>query len=229
MSAARLVHLLLLLETHERLSARALAAALEVSVRTVHRDIEALSGAGVAVYAERGAAGGFRLLDGRRFQLNTLTADEAAALPYAGLPAVAAELGVGRAAAAARAKLASALPVELYARMQESAAEVYMDLDRGAGAAVSVQLLRGLHDAVRRRRVIAVRTREGDGAQRVVELAPLGLVRSADGWHLVARADGEVVSIEVATIALARATGEWYGPDPRFDLGRWWRARKLGQ
>ncbi|MCA9848883.1 MAG: HTH domain-containing protein, partial [Dehalococcoidia bacterium] len=77
MRAARLITLLLLLQSRGRMSGRELADALEVSVRTVYRDIEALSGGGVPVYAERGASGGFRLMEGYRVQLETLTAAEA--------------------------------------------------------------------------------------------------------------------------------------------------------
>lgn len=223
MSAARLLHLLLLLETRERVTARELASALEVSVRTVHRDIEALSGAGVPVYAERGAGGGFRLLAGRRFEVNGIIPQEAAALPFAGLEAVARELGVGDHAAAAWLKVESALPPEVRAQVQETAREVHIDLGLRAAETVSTQLLRGLRDAVRRRRVIAVRQRVGGSEVRTIAaLEPLGLVRGADGWQLVARGPEGFLALRVASIELARATGADFERDQRFDLARWW-------
>jgi predicted DNA-binding transcriptional regulator YafY len=133
MRASRLLSELLLLQNQGRMTAAELATELEVSVRTVYRDIEALSSSGVPVYADRGRDGGYQLVDGYRTRLTGLTEEEAQSLSLAGLPVAAAELGLGTVLAAAQLKLYAALPAELRERAGTVAQRFFLDVPAGTG------------------------------------------------------------------------------------------------
>jgi predicted DNA-binding transcriptional regulator YafY len=127
MRASRLLSILILLQIHGRVSARALAERFEVSKRTIYRDVDELSAAGVPVYAERGAAGGFALLDGWQTRLTGMTGEEAEAILLSSLPATAADLGFGETAATARLKLFAAMPAQSSAAAQRVADRFHFD------------------------------------------------------------------------------------------------------
>lgn len=221
MRAARLVSLLLLLQTRGRMTARELADELEVSERTIYRDTDALSAAGVPIFAERGPHGGIRLVDGYRTRLTGMTPDEAEALFLSGLPGPAAELGLGTVVAAARLKVLAALPTELRGRATRLIERFHLDASGWYAADEPVPHLATIADAVWESRRVAMTYDRGD---RVVERLtdPFGLVLKAGTWYLVGRTDGQLRTYRIARVVDARATDERYERPPGFDLAAFW-------
>lgn len=186
MRADRLLSLLLLLQNRGRMSAPELAAELEVSVRTVYRDVEALGASGIPVYAGRGPRGGFALVDGYRTRLTGLSGTEAHALFLAGTPAAAEDLGLGAVLATAQLKLRAALPAELAERTRAVSERFHLDAPAWFREADEVPHLAAVAGAVWDQRVVRVHYRRWRGEVRR-ELCPLGVVLKGGLWYLVAR------------------------------------------
>jgi predicted DNA-binding transcriptional regulator YafY len=221
MRASRLVNLLLLLQTRGGMTAAELAAELEVSIRTIHRDVEALSASGVPIYAERGPHGGVRLVDGYRTRLTGMTADEAEALFLSGLPGPAAELGLGTVVAAARLKVLAALPPELRARASRLVERFHLDAAAWFHTGEPVPHLPALSEAVWSSRRLRVGYERGDViVERLLE--PLGLVLKAGVWYIVAVADGQVRTYRASRVTAAELLDERFERPPGFDLAAFW-------
>jgi len=221
MRASRLLSILLLLQTRGRMSAQALADEFEVSVRTIYRDVDDLSSAGVPVYAERGRAGGFQLLDGYRTRLTGMTQQEVEALMLSGLPGPAAELGLGQAMAAAQLKLVAALPSERRGEAGRIAARFHLDPMGWYQHAERADLVPILANAVWKELRIRVRYESWkDTVDR--ELEPLGLAMKGGVWYLVARAGGKARTYRVSNIHTLDVTAQRFMRPPRFDLASYW-------
>ena len=219
MRASRLLSILLGLQARGRLTAVELAEALEVSERTVYRDIDELSASGIPVIADRGRTGGFRLADGFRTQLTGLTESEAEALFLTGLPGPAAELGLADVTAAARTKLLAALPSG--ARAERLATRFHLDAAGWFRAADPVALLPTIARAVWNAR--GLRFRYGDAADAVERrVGPLGLVLKAGIWYLVAEKGAAIRTYRVGRITAAEMLDAPYARPAKFDLAAWW-------
>lgn len=223
MRASRLLSILMLLQARGRMSAEALAKEVEASVRTVYRDVDELSAAGVPIYAERGRNGGFQLLDGWRTRLTGLTASEAQALFLAGLPGPAAQLGLGGAMAAAQLKLLAALPANWREDAQRIGTRFHLDpVDWYRGTAPADHLPAVAAAVWAERRLLLRYASWTEETERVVD--PLGLVLKAGTWYLVARGGGKSRTYRVANIrALTPAEGHFTRPR-NFDLAAYWTA-----
>lgn len=221
MRASRLVSLMLLLQMRGQLTATELADHFGVSIRTIHRDVEALGAAGVPVDAVRGPAGGYRLPGGYRTRLTGLTADEAEALFVSGAPGPMAELGLGNVLATARLKVLAAMPPELQERASRASRLFHLDTRGWFRGEDTVPHLAAVSSAVWRGRRLDVRYREG---RRVVRRAldPLGLVLKAGAWYLVARRRGELRVYRVSRIASASERDEGFERPDGFELAAFW-------
>lgn len=223
MRASRLLSLLLLLQTRGRMTATALAGELEVSVRTVYRDVEALSAAGVPVYADRGPLGGYRLLDGYRTRLNGLTAAEASSLFLAGLPGPAAELGLADVAAAAELKLLAALPPEPRSHAARMRERFHLDVPGWYRRSDEVPFLMDVAEAVWEDRAVRLRYRRWGPADVDRLVHPYGLILKGGSWYLAAACSGDVRTYRVSRILEAEILDERFERPTDFDLVSFWR------
>jgi predicted DNA-binding transcriptional regulator YafY len=219
MLASRLLSTLMLLQSRGRMSAPDLSRELEVSIRTVYRDIDQLSAAGIPVIADRGRTGGFQLLNGFRTQLTGLTEAEAEALMLAGLPGPAAELGIADRMASARLKLMAALPQGMQA--ERVAARFHLDVAGWFRASEPVALLPVVARAVWSERCLKIRYRQGQDANEV-KIGPLGLVLKAGVWYVVAVRGTGLRTYRASNILAAETLDEAFDRPADFDLASYW-------
>ena len=223
MLASRLLSILMLLQTRGRMSANALAAEFEVSVRTIYRDIDQLSAAGVPVYADRGRSGGFQLMDGYRTKLTGMTQPEAETIFLAGLPGPAAQLGLSDVLAAARLKLMAALPANVQPGVERIAARFHLDpvaWFRGADPLPALQpVARAVWDGLQ----LKLRYRPaGEAPVRTRTVGPLGLVLKGGVWYLVAQVGASVRTYRVASIETVEVLETAFERPKDFDLADFW-------
>ncbi|HEX5827918.1 MAG TPA: YafY family protein [Candidatus Limnocylindrales bacterium] len=221
MRASRLLSLLLLLQTRGGMTAAELADELEVSVRTIHRDVEALGAAGIPVYAERGPHGGIRLIDGYRTRLTGMTGEEADALFLSGLPGAAAELGLGTVVASSRLKVLAALPAELRGRASRLLERFHLDAAGWFRPGDTVPWLATIAEAVWEGLRIDLEYDRGDRTvQRRVD--PLGIVLKAGNWYLVAGHEGQLRTYRVSRVTEVTLAEERAVRPDGFDLSTYW-------
>jgi predicted DNA-binding transcriptional regulator YafY len=213
--------LVLLLQGRGGMTAAELAKELEVSERTVHRDVLALSEAGVPVYADRGRRGGYRLLDGYRTRLTGLDRAEAEALFLSGVPAAMREMGLEEVAATARVKAAAALSPALRDAPATAAQRFHLDAPGWfAGDDPPPAGLAPLARAVWNDRRVSTAYR---GNARTLE--PYGLVLKAGVWYLAARLGTRFLTFRVDRFGEITVLPESFDRDPAFDLAAFWTER----
>ncbi|MGA2133462.1 MAG: YafY family protein [Bryobacteraceae bacterium] len=222
MRGDRLLSILLVLQVERRVTARDLAQRLEVSARTILRDMDALSGAGVPVVAERGVGGGWSLLEEYQTRLTGLNAAEIQSLFLARPTRLLADLGLSQDAEAALIKLQASLPAASRPQADFARQRILVDTRGWRDPAESVACLPVLLDALwRERRVRFVYQRVlGEAGERTVD--PLGLVAKGSTWYLISTADGEPRTYRVSRVREAAILDSPARRPAGFDLAAYW-------
>src|SRR5215467_358688 len=223
MKSDRLLSALLLLQAHGRLTSRELAERLEVTARTVHRDMEALSTSGVPIFALRGAQGGWQLDENWRTQVPGLDEVELRALLMA-QPRVIGDSRLAAAAERALGKLMAAMP----GGMREQAASIrqrlYVDTAAWRGSSENLEMLPVVQEAVSRDRKLRLQYRKQGGERSVRVVDPLGLVAKGTAWYLVAQSANGLRTFRVSRIEAAKMLEKACERPANFDLAEHWRA-----
>ena len=223
MRADRLLSLLMLLQTRGCLTAETLADELEVSIRTIYRDLQALSMAGVPVYAERGPGGGCRLLESYRTQLTGLTPGEARALFMLSIPAALDQLGVTQELKGALLKLSAALPAVRKPEEERTRARIYLDPGEWTPQEKMLPTLQTLHAALWQDHLLRLQVLLPFDTLSEQVVAPLGLAAKANIWYLVARRSDHLRVLRVSAVQQAEILPESFTRPSDFDLPAFWK------
>ena len=221
MRASRLLTILMILQARGRVTAQALADECEVSLRTIYRDIDALSASGVPVYSDRGSMGGYRLLEGYRTRLNGLSPREAEAMFLSGLAGPAASLGLGAAMAAAQLKMTIALPPEMRSAADRMRTRFHLDAPDWFHSAEEPEHLQAIAAAVWEERLVEIRYRSWK-TERERRVAPLGIVLKGGAWYLVGDVEGSVRTYRIARIRALQRLEDGFARQAEFDLAAYW-------
>ena len=225
MRADRLLSLLLTLQTEGKLKARELARRLGVSPRTIYRDLDALTAAGVPVYAEPGPTGGVALLGDYKTQLTGLSSAELQTLFFGKPPALLKDLGLSHVFDAAQLKLLASLPAPSRAGAQGARQHLYIDTTGWAKSRDAVPFLPLLYEAVWQSRRVNLHYARADKTV-VRRVDPLGLVARGSTWYLIAGVDGELRTYRVSRIEGLELTEDTCVRPTDFDLAAYWERSK---
>jgi predicted DNA-binding transcriptional regulator YafY len=223
MRADRLLSLLMLLQTRGQMSAKELADELEVSERTIYRDIMALSTSGVPIYASRGPGGGVRLIEEYRTTLTGLTPDETRALFTMGIPAPLAQLGMDEKFKGALLKLSASLPETRREEEARTRQRILLDSSWWFQSEQEVPCLKTIQQALFEDRRLRIKVRwEFFNTQFEQQAEPYGLVAKANIWYLVYGRGGTPHVTRVSQIVEAEMTAECFERSPDFQLETFW-------
>ncbi|MET3728163.1 putative DNA-binding transcriptional regulator YafY [Fictibacillus halophilus] len=226
MRADRLISILLLLQNHGKMTTKALAQELEVTERTIHRDMEALSVAGIPVLAERGKHGGWRLVDQYRTRLTGLKDSELKTLFLSPSFQLLSDLGITKDWKEARQKLLAALPNTLQSQADHLWNRIHIDTDPWKQSSQEITALSLLQQALWEERKIRITYEKAnkETSERIVE--PLGLVAKGRTWYLIAVANKDIKNFRVSRIKYVELTNDLFARPTNFQLADYWTESK---
>jgi len=213
----------MLLQARTKMTAEELATSLEVTPRTIYRDITALNVAGIPIYTERGPGGGIRLLESYQTSLTGMSEDEARALFMLSIPEALVDLGVGEKLRAALLKLAGALPPGQRRMQAHTQQRIYLDSTPWSPQGQPAPHLGIAHQAIWQNKLVRLIYQGGFGTRIEVQIAPLGLVAKMNSWYLLGKDDGYLRVVRVSDILEAEMLDQGFERDEAFDLAAIWK------
>ncbi|MGG1518515.1 YafY family protein [Paenibacillus oryzisoli] len=228
MRADRLVRIMVLLQNNGRMTTRELSRALEVSHRTILRDMDALSSSGIPVVADRGKTGGWRLMDHFRSQLSGLKLDEMKTLFILPSESMLEDLGVQTFGIGTRQKLLAALPSATKSEARHFLEKIYIDTGTWKPASDKSKALTIVQEALWADRKLKLVYQKADGTSSSITVSPLGLVLKGSVWYLVALNEQEEYrNYRVSRIVQVEAASEGFARPESFHLAEYWKMSKL--
>lgn len=224
MRADRLISIIMLLQTRGRLTACQIAAEMEVSERTIYRDIDALSAAGIPIFSEYGPGGGFELLESYRSDLIGLNELEKRALLMLSIPQPLKELGVGQDLKGALLKLSAAIPDQVDKPSMQYKQQIHLDSTPWSHSFEQVPHLTSLHRALILNRLIHIRYRGAFDSEINTIAAPYGLVAKTSVWYLVFECNARMRVIRIANVSEVSLLEDRFEPRADFLLASFWEA-----
>jgi len=223
MRADRLISIIMLLQTHGKMTAGELSRRLEVTVRTIYRDVTALNVAGIPIYTDRGPGGGIGLLESYRTTLTGLSEAEVRAFSMLNIPEPLVKLGVAHQLKSALLKLAAALPASQQGLGVTAQQRIYLDTAPWTPTEEPLKLFSVIQQAIWGGSLIWIRFRGRFDSELELELFPMGLVSKGNIWYLVGKCGEHMRVIEVKDILEARILDLACERDENFDLIRFWQ------
>lgn len=223
MRADRLLAIVMLLQKNGQMTARQLAAEMEVSVRTIYRDVVALSTAGIPVYTEDGPGGGISLLEDYHTDLTGLSREEASALAMLNIPQALVQLGVGQELKAALLKISAALPSASREAENRVRRRIHLDTSGWFQTEEALPHLQTIYRALWTEHRLNLAFRAFFGAEISLVFAPYGLAAKANVWYLVGEANGRLRTLRVSEITQAMILEQPFAYPPDFDLASYWK------
>ena len=229
MRADRLLSILMLLQTRGRTTAHELAQQLEVSERTIYRDFEALSMAGIPLYTERGPGGGCSLVDGYQTRLTGLTETEIRALFLSTITAPSVDLGMGRALEDALLKVSAALPESSRYNVEHTRQRFYVDTVEWQSNEHISACLETIQTAIWHDQKLCIDYYNANGTLQQHLVEPYGLVVKTRTWYLVGMLANETYVFRVSRICNVRTTHIFFTRLPHFHLATYWHEHQVQQ